>query len=95
MGGNGLRCRVCIRELRRGRQGFATGGGRGEGVREGGVGEGKGVGEGEGKGVRGAGPEIYDVVCVGGGPAGLSLLAGLRGCFSCFSSFVVVCLVVF
>ncbi|MBE7181295.1 MAG: FAD-dependent monooxygenase, partial [Terriglobus roseus] len=23
-------------------------------------------------------PEIYDVVCVGGGPAGLSLLAGLR-----------------
>ncbi|KAF2013345.1 ubiquinone biosynthesis monooxygenase COQ6 [Aaosphaeria arxii CBS 175.79] len=24
------------------------------------------------------GPEIYDVVCVGGGPAGLSLLAGLR-----------------
>jgi ubiquinone biosynthesis monooxygenase Coq6 len=25
-----------------------------------------------------ASPEIYDVVCVGGGPAGLSLLAGLR-----------------
>jgi ubiquinone biosynthesis monooxygenase Coq6 len=23
-------------------------------------------------------PEIYDVVCVGGGPAGLSLLAGLK-----------------
>jgi hypothetical protein len=23
-------------------------------------------------------PEIYDVVCVGGGPAGLSLLAGIR-----------------
>lgn len=23
-------------------------------------------------------PDIYDVVCVGGGPAGLSLLAGLR-----------------
>jgi len=23
-------------------------------------------------------PEIFDVVCVGGGPAGLSLLAGLR-----------------
>ena len=23
-------------------------------------------------------PEIYDVVCVGGGPAGLSLLTGLR-----------------
>jgi ubiquinone biosynthesis monooxygenase Coq6 len=24
------------------------------------------------------GPEVYDVVCVGGGPAGLSLLAGLK-----------------
>lgn len=23
-------------------------------------------------------PEVYDVVCVGGGPAGLSLLAGLK-----------------
>lgn len=23
-------------------------------------------------------PELYDVVCVGGGPAGLSLLSGLR-----------------
>src|SRR5690242_16603163 len=25
-----------------------------------------------------AAPEVYDVVCVGGGPAGLSLLAGLK-----------------
>lgn len=25
-----------------------------------------------------AAPEVYDVVCVGGGPAGLSLLTGLR-----------------
>jgi ubiquinone biosynthesis monooxygenase Coq6 len=24
------------------------------------------------------GPEVYDVVCVGGGPAGLSLLTGLK-----------------
>ena len=25
-------------------------------------------------------PEIYDVVCIGGGPAGLSLLTALRAC---------------
>ena len=29
-------------------------------------------------------PDIYDVVCVGGGPAGLSLLAGLREYFNLY-----------
>ena len=27
-------------------------------------------------------PDVYDVVCVGGGPAGLGLLAALRKAFS-------------